>query len=239
MRLRCVVLGRRPCYLFPGTPNRRRNGVQPSLSLAELTTSHVDDGKIGCMAELSPKALRSMREDLEAFRSAYVAYLETGRDGHGELRRNVLGLMPAADDALNASGAQIAVADPPMAGTGRVHRGLASVAFLHEQPGFDISSGWGPDPPQIYDGVIDSLDLGAANLAERERRVSIKRRSPLYWLDRLIRGLLTFPAYIVGLLVGQPTAKINASQFGLLLRLLAVVADCLAIYFGGKAFGFW
>ncbi len=87
--------------------------------------------------------------------------------------------------------------------------------------------------------VIDALDLGAARLAERERLASRQRRRPLYWLDRIMRGLLIFPAYLVGLIVGQSTAKVNASQFGLLLRLLAVVADCLAVYGGGKLFGLW
>lgn len=182
-----------------------------------------------------------MRKDIEVFRAEYVAYLENGEEErHGEKRRRVHELMPAADHAMTIADAQIAVADPPAMGTGRVHHGLAAVAFLHEHVGYDISTVWGgPEPRQLYDGVIDSLDLGAANLTERERILKQKRRNPLYWLDRMARLLVMFPAYLVGLLIGQSTAKVNASQLGLLLRLLGVVADCLAVYFGGRAFGVW
>lgn len=191
----------------------------------------------GLARDLSPKSLKRLRDDLEAFRDAYVECLNNEEEAHGPLRRRVLELMPAAENALTLANSQIGFTDPPAAGTGMVHRGLANVAFLHEQPGFRLMGGYGE--PGTYDAVIDALDLGAARLTERERLASGERRNPLYWLDRLMRGLVVFPAYLAGLIVGQSTSKVNASQFGLLLRLIAVVADALAIYAGGKLLGLW
>lgn len=191
------------------------------------------------MPEQSPKVLKSQREDLDAFRAAYIEFLEKDDGGgqHSERRSKVIALMPAAERALAVTGAGLAVADPPMAGTNRVYEGLANVAFLHEQPGFRMTGAYGE--PGIYDAVIDALEFGSAKLSQREQELREKRRKPTYWLDRIMRGLLTFPAYLVGLLVGQSTARINASQFGLLLRILAAFADALAVFGGGKLFGFW
>jgi hypothetical protein len=189
--------------------------------------------------ELSPRELKNLREDLEGFRTAYVQCLGSDEEAtaHGPLRRKVLELMPAAEKALTITGSQIAFTDPPAAGTGMVYQGLANVAFLHERPGFRLMGAYGE--PGTYDAVVDALDLGSARLAEQERRVSRERRRPLYWLDRIMRALLIFPAYLVGLLIGQSTAKVNASQFGLLLRIAAVIADGFALYGGGKLLGLW
>jgi hypothetical protein len=189
------------------------------------------------MPEQSPRQLTGLREDLDNFRETYIEFLNDEERGHTELRARVLSLLPAADHALNVAGSQINFTDPPAAGTGMIHRGLTNVAFLHEQPGFRMMGGYGE--PGTYDAVIDALELGAARLAQRERELMAKRRHPSYWLDRLMRMLVIFPAYLVGLLVGQSTAKVNASQWGLLLRLVAIVADLLAVYGGGKLFGFW
>ncbi len=101
------------------------------------------------MQELSPQSLRRLRGDLDAFRAAYLECLNSDEEAHGPLRRKVLELMPAAENALTLGNSQIGFTDPPAAGTGMIHQGLANVAFLHEQPGFRLMGGYGE--PGTYD----------------------------------------------------------------------------------------
>ena len=73
----------------------------------------------------------------------------------------------------------------------------------------------------------------------RERRARERRRSPAYWADRAVRAALMLPAYLVSVIVGESAGRIDRSGWGIPLRVLAVVADGLAVYGGGKLFGLW
>jgi hypothetical protein len=182
-------------------------------------------------ADSSPKELRAAIAALDAFRAAYVAFLE-GDDGDDELRQAVHNTMPAAQRALNTAQLNIQVADPPALGAHRqVYSGLATLAFMHEHPGWESSG--------VPGMVLDNLDGGRARLEDQRVQAAARRRSPLFWIDCALRALLMVPAYLVGLIVGESPLKIDRSAWGLPLRLLAILADGLAIYFAGRAFGWW
>jgi hypothetical protein len=87
--------------------------------------------------------------------------------------------------------------------------------------------------------VQDLVRLAAAKLEQRERELAHRRRSPLYWGDRIVSAVLRFPAYLVGKIVGVPTARIEGSVLGLLLRLAEVASGILTVFFGGRAAGWW
>jgi hypothetical protein len=136
------------------------------------------------------------------------------------------------------AGTPVAVSDPPAQPNPRTYRGLAEIAFLHEQPGFrDLRALYGA--PEMYERLLDHLRLGLSALVELKRGAEEQRRRPTYWSDRAMRALLFLPAYLVGLLLGESPRKIDASVWGLPLRLLGVVADVLAVYFAGHAFKLW
>jgi len=77
----------------------------------------------------------------------------------------------------------------------------------------------------------------------RGRRPAGRREKPRYdWVLRLSgleqrRGVAH--AYVVSRIAGTSVARIDKSAWGLFLRVLAVIADGLAVYFAGRAFGFW
>jgi hypothetical protein len=119
----------------------------------------------------------------------------------------------------------------------RRHSGLANTAFLHEHPGFRPNP-YGDDPA-VFEGVVDAIHQGRARLVHREGKAKRQRRRPTYWIDRTLRALLLVPAYLVSLIVGGSPLTIDRSAWGLPLRLLAVVADALGAYGGGKLLGLW
>jgi hypothetical protein len=92
------------------------------------------------------------------------------------------------------------------------YTGLANLAFLHEQPG------WGGYDNPPYEAVIFNLDAARAHLVDAAEQAEARRRNPLYWIDRALRALLTIPAYLVGLIVGESAVKIDRSAWGLPLR---------------------
>jgi hypothetical protein len=110
-----------------------------------------------------------------------------------------------------------------------------ATAFLHEQPGFTPS----PYAPTTYDGVLDVVAGAKAELEEQARERKARRWNPLYWLDSVVRFLLSIPAYVVSRVMGTSVARINKSAWGFPLRVLAVIADASAVYFGGRALGLW
>jgi hypothetical protein len=93
--------------------------------------------------------------------------------------------------------------------------------------------------PEMYERLLDHVAMARATLDGIKRAAQARRRRPPYWGDWIVRGLLSIPAYIVSRIIGVPVAKIDRSNWGLLLRVLAVVADVAAIYFAGRAFGLW
>lgn len=188
-----------------------------------------DDGVVPTV--LPPKKLRELTKGLDEFKAAYLGFLEHGGD---ERRQEVHRTMPAAQRALNAAALNLVVADPPALGAHRqTYTGLATLTFLHEQPGWQYREF---SVPQI---VLDNLDGARGRLADMRKQQLRRRRNPLYWIDKALRALLTIPAYLVGLIVGESAVKIDRSAWGLPLRLFAIVADALGIYGAGRVFGWW
>jgi hypothetical protein len=117
------------------------------------------------MAQLTSAQAREYVRALEAFKTAYLAYLTAGPNGPAEVRRNVIKTIPAAEVALNQVGGGLVVGDPPMMNTGMVYRGLANLAFLHERPGFRLSE------PPLYEAVLDSIEQAQSTLEYRAERL--------------------------------------------------------------------
>jgi hypothetical protein len=187
--------------------------------------------------EPSPGEIRRDIEALDIFRERYVAYLDAGPGDDGAKRR-VIESIPAAQRALEDARAVFAVQEPPEVGPyRRTYRGLMNTAFLHEQPG------WQPhvfsDGPAVYERVLDGVSFARARLVDLDAEVRRARRRPTYWIDRALRSLLLVPAYLLSLVIGGSPLSIDRSKWGLPLRVLAIVADALAIYTAGQLFEWW
>jgi hypothetical protein len=100
---------------------------------------------------------RKLRESLDAFREAYIEYLNN-RDPNAvmRLRSQYNRLIPAADKALSIAGPVPAIAPPPMFGGGPYRRGLHACTSGVEQ--------WDSSPQLIF----DALDQAEAILLQRE-----------------------------------------------------------------------
>ena len=81
------------------------------------------------------------------------------------------------------------------------------------------------DEEDNYEWVPPADYRATARLREQKRRAEAQRRRPLYWGDRIVRGVLAIPAYIVSRIVVTSVGKIDRSAWGLLLRLIGIVAD--------------
>lgn len=176
---------------------------------------------MGVWRRLFPNGLNEHIAALDRFEAVYTDFLSDG-GSDPEKRRAVTQAIPAAQRGLDAAGAYIAIGSPPgMPGRATVHENLIATAFLHEQPGFSPM----PGVPATYDGVLDVVAGAKAELEEQDRERKARQRNPLYWLDGLVRVLLSIPAYIVSRVAGTSVAKIDKSAWGFPLRVLAVVAD--------------
>jgi hypothetical protein len=174
-----------------------------------------------------------MRETLGAFTAAYVDYLKNPTQ---ETRSQVLRLIPEADEALMAGGGGFAFTDAPAMGPFRQrYATLSATAFLHEQHGWERGVHGRP----THDLVIEGLERADSVLTVAQSRAVERRRRPTYWLDRAVRAVLMLPAYILSVIVGESVGKIDRSAWGLPLRVLAIVADALGVYAGGKLLKLW
>jgi hypothetical protein len=86
--------------------------------------------------------------------------------------------------------------------------------------------------------VQDLVRLAAAKLEQRERELAHRRRSPLYWGDRIVSAVLRFPAYLVGKIVGVPTASLRVRSWAS-SSVAEVAIGILTVFFGGRAAGWW
>jgi hypothetical protein len=183
------------------------------------------------MSAWSPTELRQMREALHVFAAVYTDYLQNPSQ---ERKSRVIRAMPDAELALRAGGGGVTLLDPPAMGPMRQqYRGLSATAFIHE-------TGWGGVHGRpAYELVLEGIESADAVLAAEERRVAERRRHPTYWIDRAVRMALMLPAYLVSVIVGESVGKIDRSAWGFPLRVLALVADLLAVYGGGKLLKLW
>ncbi len=193
----------------------------------------------------SPDYYSRLREDLAGFRAAYVPYINrtapdvyAGRPVvHDAERAKVLKLAARAHRAVAQAGYQIAWLPPPVfaSSTPPLH-GLAPVAFAHENEAYRGFSNMGI--PRPYEAVVDAVDHADVILAERELELSRRRSSPWYWMDRLLRGALGLPAYIVSLAFGFDLRELSESR-GRALWAVSVAADVATIVALGIALGWW
>jgi hypothetical protein len=185
----------------------------------------------------SPKTLRAHIASLEVFRAAYENYLSSG-PGDEQAKAAVIRTVPAAQRAFDSADLNLTVADPPMLGPHRqTYVGLQNVVFLHERPGFR-STGFSGEPG-IADAVLETTDQATAVLHDEILLETKRRKNPLYWIDRVARLAISIPTYLVSLIIGESVVSIGRSAWGIPLRVVGIVADLLAIFFGGRAFGIW
>jgi hypothetical protein len=162
-------------------------------------------GPMGVWRKVFPNRLDKHIAALDRFEQVYGDFLSDGGN-NPDKRRAVTEGIPAAQRGLDAAGAYIGIGTPPgMPVRPVVYEGLIATAFLHEQPGFSPS----PYPPPTYDGVLDAVAGAKAELEEQVRERKARRWSPLYWLDGIVRVLLSIPAYIVSRVAGTSVAKID------------------------------
>lgn len=211
--------------------------TEPSSATAKIGLVEIRD--------IPPKRLRKHHQTIIAFHNAYDSYLEAefGSDNASNeekyrLRAEVIAKMPAAQRALNVAGVGVAF-NPPPAFVGRipVMAGLANTAFLHEEPGWRLEPMAGIKP--TYMVVLENLRLAAHTLEDEIEEAKHRRRNPFYWMNRGLRAVFGFPAYLVSLLFPFSREEIDDSWFGTLLKLVPLGALLATLYFGGAEQGWW
>jgi hypothetical protein len=101
--------------------------------------------------------------------------------------------------------------------------------FIHETPCGGLTSGMLGNWPTPYQGVIDIVDASLSKLEQMDYAIRHRRRNPLYWGDRMLRALLGFPAYLLGLILGVPASRIDESPFGIALRVAAFAVESIGL----------
>jgi hypothetical protein len=195
----------------------------------------------------SPQQYARLRQAIAGFRNTYVAYLNDtlplvhggGVPAYDERRRALQRLAVRADQAVNASGLVVALAPPPALG-GPVLRGVAAIAFAHEDQRWGVieRSFLGGHYKQSYEVVIEALDSADALLEEQEEDARRQRRRPLYWGDRLLRAVLGFPAYLVSLVAGFDRRELSPES-ARVLWIVSLAADAATIFGFGRLLGWW
>ena len=192
---------------------------------------------------LSPHRLKEHQRSLEAFRDAYEPYVAAylrGAPGVEQRRNQVTALIPAAHWAVRAAGMEVWIRPPPLLG-GPPKQGLSNSAFAHEVlPELPRPTGGIPESCRT---VLDVVDQSIGFLKELEKHAERERRRPTYWGDRILRAVLGFPAYLIGLVSGKPRAEVEGSRAGGWLRalggLIASAGALAAIAEMGHAFKWW
>lgn len=188
---------------------------------------------------LSPHRLKEQQHSLEAFRAEYTLYVAAylrSAPGVQQRRARVTALIPAAHWAIRSAGMDVWIAPPPMLG-GPAKHGLSNCAFAHEVlPELPLPTGGIPESCRT---VLDVVEQSTGFLRELEKDVTEARRRPTYWADRVLRAVLGFPAYLIGLVSGKPTAEVEHSKAGGPLRFLGAAGAVATIAGTGHAFGWW
>lgn len=196
----------------------------------------------------SPTELQSLINSLREFRNAYVTNLNATLPsvmagehvGHSAERTEVLRMAVKAEQAVNATGLQVGILPPPVAVGKAPLMGLTSVAFAHEDPVYraPLSPVFSEDHKQGYDIALDAIDMADAYLCRMLEDEQRRRRKPTYWVDRLLRAILVFPAYLLSLAFGFDIHSLSQGK-AQVLWLFSLAADAAGIYGLGVTLGWW
>jgi hypothetical protein len=117
-----------------------------------------------------------------------------------------------------------------------VLHGLVATAFAHEDEQYRPTYlGFGPQPKSPPELTLESIDAADAQLAVMETDARNRYRNPLFWIDRTLRAILGFPAYLLSVLLGFEPADLSTA-FQRVLWLVSVLADLAALYGVAKGF---
>lgn len=191
----------------------------------------------------SPQYYLRLRTDLRDFRNEYVSYINRtaasveagGSVAYDAERAHIIDLAIRADRAVGESGSKLAWMAPPAMSAPPLY-GLALVAFAHESEVYRGFSGM--KAPRSYEAVLDAVDRADAILAIRQDELLHRRRSPFYWVDRVLRAVLSLPAYIISIIFGFRLEELSATQ-GRVWWWVSILADLATIAALGRAFGWW
>jgi hypothetical protein len=197
--------------------------------------------------ERSPAELKAFIEDLRQFRNAYVEHLnatlpalQSGRPiDHTAARTRVLHLAVRAERAVSAAGFSVALAPPPVAVGKAPIFGLTGVAFAHEDPTYrspNDSLLFRDPPKQSYEHALDAVDRADAVLNQTLETERARRRRATYWVDRILRVVLGFPAYLISLILGFDRRALSPGK-AQTLWILSVAADVAGLFALGITLG--
>ena len=119
--------------------------------------------------------------------------------------------------------------------------GLSRVAFAHEDPIFRTeATWWAPESRrQPFELAVDAVDVASAHLEEQLAREQQHRRRPTYWIDRGLRAVLGFPAYLISVLLGFDRRELAPGRARALWT-LSVAIEAGALIVGlGSSLGWW
>ncbi len=173
-----------------------------------------------------------MNHDLVAFRDVYVTYLNETLGSEAPVpqskRSEVARRAQSAQVALDRLGHPFVWLPPPITQTGPMH-GLLNTIFVHETPFGGFSSGMFGEWPKSYEGILTVVDAALADVERLYREAKHKRRSPIYWADKIITVMLGFPAYLLGKIFRVPFGRIDESPFGTALRIATFLIECTVV----------
>lgn len=189
-----------------------------------------------------PSYFRNHRRELESFRNDYVRWvnrvapgvLAGGAPDRSDERTSLRHRSIKAQHAVDASGITSFLGPPPVHGDKPTLTQFQQIAFAWENPVYQsLYAG-----QQAFDLAIDTMDAAIAELESREAQARERRRQPTYWIDRGLRAVLGFPAYLLSLALGFDRRDVSEVK-GRALWIVSVIADLGGVYLLGQAFGWW
>jgi hypothetical protein len=188
-----------------------------------------------------PRYFEDHAKELMGFRNDYIEYVNRVAPGvlaggpldHSSERTMLRQASVKAQRAMNASGVELHLIPPPVAAGKPVLNEFQQIAFAWEDPTYQAYEG-----PQAFELAVDAMDAALAELALRAERAERLRRRPTYWIDRFLRAILGFPAYLISVILAFDRRDLPEGA-GRALWILSVLADVGGVYALGSALGWW